>query len=222
MIRLRGVSKRFGGRTLFAGLDLDLEPGKTTVIMGRSGSGKSTLLRLCNQLERQDTGVVSIDGLKIPADLPHREWQRRATALRRRTGMVFQGYQLFPHLSVLNNVTLAPRAVQGRDRAATEARARTLLAQVGLADAADRFPARLSGGESQRIAIARALATEPEVLLLDEPTSALDPASTESVVAVIADLRARGFTLAMVTHDRDLANELSDCRFDLDAHAGRE
>jgi polar amino acid transport system ATP-binding protein len=210
MIRLRGVSKRYGERTLFSGLDLDLEPGKTTVIMGRSGTGKSTLLRLCNQLERHDTGTLTLDGLEIPAGLPLREWQARATALRRRTGMVFQGYQLFPHLSVLDNVTLAPRRVQRRDRAAAEAKARELLALVGMAGAAERFPARLSGGESQRVAIARALATEPEVLLLDEPTSALDPASVGSVVAVIADLRARGFTLAMVTHDPDLGRSLAD------------
>jgi polar amino acid transport system ATP-binding protein len=210
MIRLRGVSKRYGERTLFSGLDLDLEPGKTTVIMGRSGTGKSTLLRLCNQLERHDTGTLTLDGLEIPAGLPLREWQARATALRRRTGMVFQGYQLFPHLSVLDNVTLAPRRVQRRDRAAAEAKARELLALVGMAGAAERFPARLSGGESQRVAIARALATEPEVLLLDEPTSALDPASVGSVVAVIADLRARGFTLAMFTHDPDLGRSLAD------------
>ncbi len=210
MISLRSVGKRYGDRVLFAGLDLDLEPGKTTVIMGRSGSGKSTLLRMCNQLERHDTGTVSLDGLEIPAGLPAGEWHRRATALRRRTGMVFQGYQLFPHLSVLANVTLAPCRVQGVARAAAEAKARELLALVGMAGAADRFPARLSGGESQRVAIARALATEPEVLLLDEPTSALDPTSTESVVAVIADLRARGFTLAMVTHDPDLGRSLAD------------
>jgi ABC-type polar amino acid transport system ATPase subunit len=216
MIRLRGVGKRFGERMLFAGFDLDLEPGKTTVIMGRSGSGKSTLLRLCNQLERHDTGTVSLDDLELPAGLPHREWQRRATALRRRTGMVFQGYQLFPHLSVLANVTLAPCQVQGRDRGEAETKARALLDLVGMGGAAERFPARLSGGESQRVAIARALATEPEVLLLDEPTSALDPASTASVVAVIADLRQRGFTLAMVTHDPDLGRSLADNLIELD------
>jgi ABC-type polar amino acid transport system ATPase subunit len=210
MIRLRGIGKTFRGRTLFAGFDLDLVPGRTTVIMGKSGSGKSTLLRLCNQLERHDAGTVSLDGIEIPAGLPHRAWQRRALALRRRTGTVFQGYQLFPHLTVLQNVTLAPRVVQGQARAASEAKARELLAQVGMADAADRFPARLSGGESQRVAIARALATEPEVLLLDEPTSALDPASTEDVVAVIEDLKARGMTLAMVTHDPDLGRRLAD------------
>ncbi|MFY9342248.1 MAG: ATP-binding cassette domain-containing protein [Planctomycetota bacterium] len=210
MISLRGVGKRWGERALFAGFDLDLEPGRTTVIMGRSGSGKSTLLRLCNQLERHDTGVVSLDGLEIPAGLPVGEWQRRATALRRRTGMVFQGYQLFPHLSVLANVTLAPIRVRGVPRALAEAKARELLELVGMAGAAERFPARLSGGESQRVAIARALATEPEVLLLDEPTSALDPDSTKGVVAVIADLRARGFTLAMVTHDPDLGRSLAD------------
>jgi ABC-type polar amino acid transport system ATPase subunit len=210
MIRLRGVAKHFGGRTLFRAFDLDLVPGKTTVIMGPSGCGKSTLLRLCNQLERHDEGTVSAGDVEVPAGLPHREWQRRATALRRRTGMVFQGYHLFPHLCVLANVTLAPRVVHRVPRAQAEAKARAMLQLVGMAAAADRFPARLSGGEAQRVAIARALATEPEVLLLDEPTSALDPASTESVVAVLADLRRRGFTLAMVTHHPELGRSLAD------------
>ncbi|MBP8298977.1 MAG: amino acid ABC transporter ATP-binding protein [Planctomycetes bacterium] len=215
MIELRGIGKQFGGRALFAGLDLDLLPGKTTVIMGRSGSGKSTLLRMLNQLERHDAGTVRLGEIEIPAGLPHGEWVKRATALRRRTGMVFQGYHLFPHLCVLDNVTLAPRIVQGREREAAEARAMELLKLVGMQDAADRFPARLSGGESQRIAIARALATEPEVLLLDEPTSALDPGSTAEVVKVIGDLRDRGFTQAMVTHDPELGRRLADRVFEL-------
>jgi ABC-type polar amino acid transport system ATPase subunit len=210
MIRLAAVTKRYGDRTLFAGFDLELERGKTTVITGRSGCGKSTLLRLFNQLERHDAGTVAVDGIEIPAGLPHAEWQRRATALRRRTGMVFQGYHLFPHLSVLANVTLAPRLVRGEDRAAIVERALRLLDQVGMRAAADRYPARLSGGESQRVAIARALAMAPDVLLLDEPTSALDPGSTDDVIAVIRDLRNRGFTQAMVTHDPDLARSLAD------------
>ena len=210
MISLRRVTKSFGGRVLFSDFDLELAPGRTTVIMGKSGCGKSTMLRLVNQLERHDAGSVCAGDLEIPSGLPHREWHRRAIALRRRTGMVFQGYHLFPHLSVLGNVTLAPCVVKGVAPAAAEAKARQLLALVGMADAADRFPARLSGGESQRVAIARALATEPEVLLLDEPTSALDPDATASVVEVIADLRRRGFTLAMVTHDPDLGRSLAE------------
>jgi ABC-type polar amino acid transport system ATPase subunit len=210
MIRLEGVTKRYGGRTLFQGFSLALAQGKTTVITGRSGSGKSTLLRLFNQLERHDEGEVVLDGLRIPAGLPPAEWQRRATELRRRTGMVFQGYHLFPHLTVLANVTLSPRIVRGETSAAAEARARELLALVGMQAAAERFPARLSGGEMQRVAIARALAMQPEVLLLDEPTSALDPSSTADVIAVIKDLRSRGITQAMVTHDPDLAKSLAD------------
>jgi len=210
MIELRGITKRYAGRSLFNRLDLDLVPGKMTVIMGPSGAGKSTLLRICNQLERHDEGTVTCGPLSIPAGLPEREWQRRAVALRRRTGMVFQGYQLFPHLSVLDNVTLAPRIVRQRARAAAEQKARELLELVGMAAAVDRFPARLSGGESQRVAIARALATEPEVLLLDEPTSALDEASTAGVVQVIRDLRRRGFTQLLVTHDPDLGRSLAD------------
>ncbi len=210
MIRLRGVTKRYDGRVLFAGIDLDLVPGRTTVVTGPSGCGKSTLLRLCNQLERHDEGSVGLSPIEIPAGLAAAEWQRRAAALRRRTGMVFQGYHLFPHLCVLDNVTLAPRIVQGVARAAAEVKARQLLELVGMAAASDRFPARLSGGESQRVAIARALATEPEVLLLDEPTSALDPASTKDVVAVISDLRRRGVTQMLVTHAPELAKLLAD------------
>ncbi len=210
MIRLEGVTKRYGGRTLFQGFSLALAQGKTTVITGRSGSGKSTLLRLFNQLERHDEGEVVLDELRIPAGLPPAEWQRRATELRRRTGMVFQGYHLFPHLTVLANVTLSPRIVRGETSADAEARARELLAMVGMQAAAERFPARLSGGEMQRVAIARALAMQPEVLLLDEPTSALDPSSTADVIAVIKDLRSRGITQAMVTHDPDLAKSLAD------------
>ncbi|MCB9885321.1 MAG: amino acid ABC transporter ATP-binding protein [Planctomycetes bacterium] len=216
MIELRGLGKRFGERVLFEGLDLDLVPGRTTVIMGRSGSGKSTLLRMINQLERHDAGVVRLSPIEIPAGLPHAEWSRRATALRRRTGMVFQGYQLFGHLNVLDNVTLAPRIVQRVPRAAAEQQARSLLELVGMAQAVTRFPARLSGGEAQRVAIARALATQPEVLLLDEPTSALDPGSTADVVRVIGDLKARGFTLAMVTHDPVLGHQLADELIELD------
>ncbi|HLQ38823.1 MAG TPA: ATP-binding cassette domain-containing protein [Planctomycetota bacterium] len=213
---MRGLEKRFGDRCLFAGLDLDFAVGRTTVITGRSGAGKSTLLRILNQLERHDAGVVRSDGLEIPAGLPHGEWKRRAARLRRRTGMVFQGYQLFPHLSVLANVTLAP--IRGKRVPAADARAQALqlLESVGMAAVADRYPARLSGGESQRVAIARALAMEPEVLLLDEPTSALDPASARDVVGVIQRLRARGFTQVLVTHQHELAQQLADQLVDLD------
>jgi ABC-type polar amino acid transport system ATPase subunit len=210
MIRLRSVTKLLPGRVLFQGFDLDVTPGQTTVIMGQSGSGKTTLLRLLNQLERHDAGTISCDGLEIPAGLPHHEWHRRATALRRRTGMVFQGYQLFPHLTVLDNVTLAPRVVRGMATSAAGEKAMKLLELVRMSSAAARHPARLSGGESQRVAIARALAMEPEVLLYDEPTSALDPSSTAEVVAVIRDLRRRGFTQVVVTHDPDLARCLAD------------
>jgi ABC-type polar amino acid transport system ATPase subunit len=210
MIRLRGVAKRYGTRVLFERFDLELARGKTTVIMGRSGSGKSTLLRLFNQLDRHDEGTVELEDIQIPAGLGHGEWKRAATRLRRRTGMVFQGFQLFPHLTVLQNVTLAPRVVRGVASAAAAAKARELLDLVRMGAAADRYPARLSGGESQRVAIARALAMAPEVLLLDEPTSALDPDSTREVVEVIRDLGRKGFTLAMVTHDPDLGRSVAD------------
>lgn len=210
MIEVRGLGKAYGERVLFRGLDLSFERGRTTVLTGRSGSGKSTLLRMLNQLERQDEGVVRMGELEIPASLPHGEWKRRVLQLRRRTGMVFQGYHLFPHLDVLHNVTLAPVRAFGVEVREAEQRAKELLAMVGMEGAVDRRPARLSGGESQRVAIARALATEPEVLLLDEPTSALDPKSTEDVVRVIEGLRKKGMTLVMVTHHLELARRLGD------------
>ena len=210
MIELRGIEKAYAGRTLFAGFDCVFERGKTTVITGVSGSGKSTLLRMLNQLECQDEGTLRVGDLEIPAKLPHAEWRRRAHSLRRRVGMVFQGYQLFPHLDVLHNVTLAPVRAFGVEPRIAEQRALELLAAVGMDGARDRRPARLSGGESQRVAIARSLATEPEVLLLDEPTSALDPRSTEDVVRVIEGLRSKGMTLVMVTHSQELARRIGD------------
>ena len=201
MIRLEGVTKRYGGRTLFQGFSLALAQGKTTVITGRSGSGKSTLLRLFNQLERHDEGEVVLDGLRIPPGLPPAEWQRRATELRRRTGMVFQGYHLFPHLTVLANVTLSPRIVRGETSAAAEARARELLALVGMQAAAERFPARLSGGEMQRVAIARALVHRPGLILADEPTGNLDTANGENVLALLRELGDEtGISIVLVTH----------------------
>jgi ABC-type polar amino acid transport system ATPase subunit len=210
MIELRGIHKSYGGRALLAGFDCVFERGETTVITGRSGSGKSTLLRMLNQLERHDQGTLRISDLEIPAGLADRDWKRRVLHLRRRVGMVFQGYQLFPHLDVLDNVTLAPTRAFGVDAVRARSHAMELLAAVGMDGAATRRPARLSGGESQRVAIARALATEPEALLLDEPTSALDPKSTEDVVRVIEGLRAKGMTLVMVTHNHDLARRLGD------------
>jgi ABC-type polar amino acid transport system ATPase subunit len=210
MIGGRGLGVRHGARVLFSNLDLQAAPGTITAIVGPSGSGKSTLLRLLNQLERHDQGVVVCGDLEIPAGLPEREWQRRTALLRRRVGMVFQGFQLFPHLSVLANVALAPHVVHGVPKAVAAARARALLAQVGLTAAADRLPGRLSGGEAQRVAIARALATEPQALLLDEPTSALDPASVASVVGVLRALREQGQALVLVTHDPGLAATLAD------------
>ncbi len=210
MIELRGIHKSFGGRALFAGFDCAFERGKTTVITGRSGSGKSTLLRMLNQLERHDQGTLRVGDLEIPAGLSDGEWKRRALQLRRRTGMVFQGYPLFPHLDVLHNVMLAPVRAFGVEQRIAEQRALELLASVGMDAARDRRPARLSGGESQRVAIARALATGPEALLLDEPTSALDPKSTEDVVRVIEGLRAKGMTLVMFTHSQELARRIGD------------
>jgi ABC-type polar amino acid transport system ATPase subunit len=210
MIEVSGLARRHGPRVLFDGLHHRFRRGGLTAICGPSGSGKSSLLRLLNQLERHDAGVLRFDGMELPAGLPLAHWQPLAQALRQRVGMVFQGSNLFPHLTVLDNVALAPRVLRRLTPAAATSQAKDLLAQVGLAAAALRYPARLSGGEAQRVAIARALATRPEVLLLDEPTSALDPMATAAVVQVLRDLRDRGMTLVLVTHDRALAHDLAD------------
>jgi len=210
MIEITGFTRRHGERVLFEDLHHRFRRGALTAICGPSGSGKSSLLRLLNQIERHDAGVLRCGELELPARLPLAQWQPLAQALRRRVGMVFQGSHLFPHLTVLANVMLAPRVLQGLAAAAAAAQARDWLAQVGVSGAAERYPARLSGGEAQRVAIARALAGDPEVLLLDEPTSALDPAATAAVVQVLRQLRARGMTLVLVTHDRALASDLAD------------
>lgn len=210
MIEVLDLARRHGQRVLFEGLNHRFQRGGLTAVCGPSGSGKSSLLRLLNQLERHDAGLVRFDGIELPAGLPMAQWQPLAQALRRRVGMVFQGSHLFPHLTVLDNVALAPRVMQRMAHDDAAAAAVELLAQVGMAAAAGRYPARLSGGEAQRVAIARALATKPEVLLLDEPTSALDPAATTAVVQVLRSLRDRGMTLVLVTHDRALARELAD------------
>ncbi|GJF33154.1 ATP-binding protein [Kitasatospora sp. NE20-6] len=214
MIEATGVRKAFGTLTVLDDVSLTVPESTVTCVIGPSGSGKSTLLRCVNRLERIDAGRIVVDG-----ELVGHEWRRgrlyersrRAVARQRtRTGMVFQNFRLFPHMTVLDNVTEAPRALLGLKRAAAEERARDLLARVGLADKAASRPHQLSGGEQQRAAIARALATEPRAMLFDEPTSALDPELTGDVLEVIRELADGGMTMVVVTHEMRFARDIAD------------
>ncbi|MEC9000798.1 MAG: amino acid ABC transporter ATP-binding protein [Actinomycetota bacterium] len=205
MIRLTGVSKTFD-RTIHAVKDADLEvaEGEVVVIVGPSGSGKSTVLRCINLLEVPTTGTVVVDGYTLTdaaTDLDH---------LRAEVGMVFQQFNLFPHLTVLENITLAQRMVRGRSK--EEARAMTMrqLERVGIPDKADSFPRQLSGGQQQRVAIARSLAMEPKVMLFDEPTSALDPEMVKEVLDVMLELATEGMTMVVVTHEMGFAKAAAD------------
>ena len=214
MIRITGLHKAFSGTPVLGGVDATVEEGKIVALLGASGSGKSTLLRCLNGLETFDSGSLEIGGFTLS---PGSHDQRLLQAVRGKVGMVFQEFHLFSHLSVLDNVTLAPRIVRGTPRAQAEAHARELLAQVGMAERADALPRQLSGGQKQRVAIARALAQGVRVLLLDEPTSALDPELREEVREVLRRV-ARGahdpsggaLTILLVTHEHALAHELAD------------
>jgi polar amino acid transport system ATP-binding protein len=213
-VEVHGAHKAYGPHTVLAGVDLTVRPGKVTVILGPSGSGKSTLLRAINHLEKLDQGYVSINGEPIGVrrhgdrlkELP----ERQILAQRRRVGFVFQNFNLFPHLTVLDNVLAAPVATRTTDRTAATAAARALLDGVGLADKVDAYPRQLSGGQQQRVAIARALALRPGVILFDEPTSALDPELVGEVLSVIKDLASTGTTLIVVTHEIGFAREVAD------------
>jgi ABC-type polar amino acid transport system ATPase subunit len=188
--------------------DVDAEVGKgeTVAIVGPSGGGKSTLLRCLNFLEDFDAGEIEIASVRLA---PGMRDHARLRALRSSVGMVFQQFNLFPHLTALDNITLAPRVVRGIDRGAANKRARDLLARVGLGDRAGAYPHELSGGQQQRVAIARALAQDPAVLLFDEPTSALDPEMRDEVMAVIRDLAAGGMTMLVVTHEMQFASDIA-------------
>jgi len=197
------VYKRFGHTDVLAGLKLNVELHQVVSLIGASGSGKSTLLRCINGLETIDDGVIRLDGDRVSGrgvDLD---------ALRREVGIVFQSFNLFPHMSVLANITLAPRKVLGLSRGEAEERAVTLLTRVGLADKATEYPDRLSGGQQQRVAIVRALAMEPRLLLLDEITSALDPELVAEVLNIVRDLAAEGMTMVLATHEMGFAKEVS-------------
>ncbi|OLM12984.1 Methionine ABC transporter ATP-binding protein [Pseudonocardia sp. Ae505_Ps2] len=214
MVELRGVHKSFGPLPVLRGVDLTVAPGEVTVVIGPSGSGKSTLLRTINHLEKVDRGTVRVGGeligyRRVGARL-HELPERRILRRRSRIGFVFQSFNLFAHLTVLENVVEAPLSAQRRDRATVHAEARELLARVGLADKADEYPRRLSGGQQQRVAIARALALHPQLLLFDEPTSALDPELVGEVLEVISDLARDGTTMVVVTHEIGFAREVAD------------
>ena len=209
MIRIRGLRKRFGARVALDGIDAEVADGECIAIVGPSGCGKSTLLRCLNALAPFDEGAVDIAGFSLAGGTATGRAQSRA--LREVVGMVFQELHLFPHLTALENVTLAPRVVAGRSQTEATAAARELLARVGLADRARSYPSELSGGQKQRVAIARALAMPLRALLLDEPTSALDPAMREEVREVVRSLaRESALTLVLATHEMRLASELAD------------
>jgi polar amino acid transport system ATP-binding protein len=204
VLRLEGVRKSFGGTEVLRGIDLSVDAHEVVALIGASGSGKSTLLRTINLLERVDDGRIWLQGEDIT------DPRRRPDAVRARIGVVFQHYNLFPHLSVLDNVTLASRHVLKVDRAAAEAHGLALLDRIGLADQARSFPDRLSGGQQQRAAIVRAIATGPELLLLDEITSALDPELVGEVLDLVRELKAEGTTIVMATHEMAFARDVAD------------
>jgi ABC-type polar amino acid transport system ATPase subunit len=209
MIRIRALHKRFGSRVALDGIDADVSERECIAVVGPSGCGKSTLLRCLNALAPFDQGTIDVAGFSL-AGGPGAD-RAKSRALREVVGMVFQDLHLFPHLTALQNVTLAPRVVAGRSKMEAERAGRELLARVGLADRGHSYPSELSGGQKQRVAIARALAMPLRVLLLDEPTSALDPAMREEVREVVRSLaRENALTLVLATHEMRLASELSD------------
>ena len=204
VLQLSGVRKRFGETEVLRGIDLEVQQHEVVALIGASGSGKSTLLRTVNLLERLDDGQIFLGGEDIS------DPRVDADAVRGRIGVVFQNYNLFPHLSVLDNVTLAARRVHRIPRAEAERNARALLDGIGLADKAKEFPDRLSGGQQQRAAIVRAIATGPELLLLDEVTSALDPELVGEVLELVRSLKASGTTIVMATHEMAFARDVAD------------
>ena len=202
MISIKGLYKAFGDNLVLKGIDLEVADKEVVVIIGPSGSGKSTLLRSINYLDVPSKGKISIDGKELSAADINR--------VRAEVGMVFQRFNLFPHMTVLDNITLAPRKVRKTAREEAEKDARMLLKKVGLADKAEAYPEQLSGGQQQRVAIARALAMKPRLMLFDEPTSALDPEMVKEVLDVMRSLAAEGMTMVIVTHEMGFAREVGD------------
>ena len=203
-ISLRNVHKAFAERTVLSGISLDVGSTEVIAFIGASGSGKSTLLRCLNLLETIDVGEIHLDGVDISVP------GFRADDVRRRVGMVFQGFNLFPHMSVLDNLSLGPRKVLGLPRAEAQEKAMTLLQRFGLGDRSQSYPDQLSGGQQQRVAIARSLVMSPEVMLLDEITSALDPELVGEVLDVVRELKINGMTMLLATHEMNFAREIAD------------
>jgi polar amino acid transport system ATP-binding protein len=211
VLSCEGVVKRFGAHTVLRSIDLAVAEHQVVTLIGASGSGKSSLLRCINLLETVDDGVIRLDGEDIT------DPRIDADAVRRRIGVVFQAYNLFPHMTVLANVTLAPRLVGKADKAEAEERAMVLLRRVGLAEKALEYPDRLSGGQQQRVAVVRALANDPRLLLLDEVTSALDPELVGEVLSLVGELKEQGMTIVMATHEMSFARQAADTVVFLDA-----
>jgi len=214
MLRAEGVHKRYGREEVLKGIDLEVAAGEVLCLIGPSGSGKSTFLRCINHLERIDAGRIVVDGETVGyREHGGRLWElreREACRQRAAIGMVFQRFNLFPHMTALQNIVEAPIHVRGEPRARATEHARALLARVGLADKADAYPSRLSGGQQQRVAIARALAMQPKLMLFDEPTSALDPELVDDVLEVMRGLARDGMTMVVVTHEMGFARDAGD------------
>ncbi|MEU0762694.1 amino acid ABC transporter ATP-binding protein [Streptomyces microflavus] len=211
VLRMEAVRKSFGTSLVLRDVDLEVAPHTVTALIGASGSGKSTLLRCANLLEEIDDGAIWLEGEEIT------DPRTDADAVRRRIGVVFQAYNLFPHLTVLQNITLAPQRVHGLSRADAESQARELLERLGLGGKADEYPDRLSGGQQQRTAIVRALAVRPRLLLLDEITAALDPELVGEVLSLVREVKDEGMTMVIATHEMAFASEVADQVCFLDA-----
>jgi len=212
MINIKNLHKSFGSNEILKGIDVQVNKGETVVIIGPSGSGKTTLLRCMNLLETPDKGIVEIGNSRLVFDDNNKPDKSDIVTLRKQTGMVFQGFHLFPHQTVIENIMEGQITVLKRSKIEARTKARLLLEKVGLADKSEAFPFQLSGGQQQRVAIARAMAMDPDVLLFDEPTSALDPELAAEVLKVMKDLSQEGMTMVVVTHKmsfaRDVANKV--------------
>jgi ABC-type polar amino acid transport system ATPase subunit len=210
MIKVRGLHKYFGPLHVIKGVDLDVMPREVVVIIGPSGGGKSTFLRCLNFLEQPSAGTIEIDNVEIKAGERARDQRRHIREIRQKAGMVFQLFNLFPHMTALGNVIEAPITVKGMSKEQAIAKAEDMLEWVGLSDKRDEYPSRLSGGQQQRVAIARALCMEPKIMLFDEPTSALDPELIGEVVEVMERLADEGMTMVVVTHEIHFARDVAD------------
>ena len=204
LLKIENLTKEYEGQKILDGINLEVKKGDVLVVVGPSGCGKSTLLRCINALEPIQGGTIKLQGMDI------RKGSKNITTLRQKIGMVFQSYELFPHLTVIDNITLAPVKVQKRDKAEVRKEAMELLARVGLADKAKSYPRQLSGGQKQRVAIVRALCMHPEILLFDEVTAALDPEMVREVLDVMLDLAKQGKTMIIVTHEMQFAKAVAD------------